>query len=66
MDERPTVQLLGLDVVVDRHLPQGKQTVGPADIVAIEVMNASVSLAASSLWPSTIRLDRPGGIARCT
>jgi len=30
---------LQLDDIVDRHLPQGKHTVRPADIVAIEVIN---------------------------
>jgi transposase len=30
---------LHLDAIVDRHLPQGKETVRPADIVAIEVIN---------------------------
>jgi hypothetical protein len=30
---------LHLDEIVDRHLPQGKETVRPADIVAIEVIN---------------------------
>ena len=32
-------KFLGLDEIVDRHLPQGKETVRPADIVAIEVIN---------------------------
>ena len=32
-------KLLGLDEIVDRHVPQGKETVRPADIVAIEVIN---------------------------
>jgi transposase len=32
-------QMLGLDQIVDRHIPQGKHTVRPADIVAIEVIN---------------------------
>jgi transposase len=31
--------LLELDTIVDRHLPQGKETVRPADVVAIEVIN---------------------------
>lgn len=31
--------LLELDVIMDRHLPQGKETVRPADVVAIEVIN---------------------------
>ena len=30
---------LGLDNIVDRHLPQGKEDVRPADVVAIEVIN---------------------------
>lgn len=32
-------QLLELDQIVARHLPQGKEIVPPADIVAIEVIN---------------------------
>jgi transposase len=32
-------KLLSLDEIVDRHMPQGKETVRPADIVAIEVIN---------------------------
>ncbi|HEY2884936.1 MAG TPA: IS1634 family transposase [Pirellulales bacterium] len=32
-------QYVGLDVIVARHLPQGKETVPPADVVAIEVIN---------------------------
>ena len=30
---------LGLDEIVARHLPRGRQTVAPADVVAIEVIN---------------------------
>jgi hypothetical protein len=30
---------LGLDDIIARHVPQGKETVRPADIVAIEVIN---------------------------
>src|SRR6266571_3938119 len=30
---------LGLDDIVDRHLPQGKEDIRPADVVAIEVIN---------------------------
>jgi hypothetical protein len=30
---------LGLDAIIDRHLPQGQETVRPADMVAIEVIN---------------------------
>jgi hypothetical protein len=32
-------QFLGLDDIIRRHVPQGKETVPPADIVAIEVIN---------------------------
>jgi transposase len=32
-------KFLGLDEIVDRHVPQGKEIVRPADIVAIEVIN---------------------------
>jgi transposase len=31
--------LLDLDAIIDRHVPQGKETVRPADVVAIEVIN---------------------------
>jgi transposase len=31
--------LLDLDNIVNRHLPQGKETVRPADVIAIEVIN---------------------------
>ena len=44
---------LKLDDIVDRHLPSGKQTVRPADIVAIEVINRLCAPAASSPWPNT-------------
>jgi len=32
-------QLLQLDQIVARHVPQGKETIAPADIIAIEVIN---------------------------
>ena len=32
-------QFLGLDHIIGQHVPQGKETVPPADIVAIEVIN---------------------------
>jgi len=32
-------QFLGLDAIVERHIPSGKHSVRPADIVAIEVIN---------------------------
>jgi transposase len=31
--------LLDLDAIINRHVPQGKETVRPADVVAIEVIN---------------------------
>jgi transposase len=31
--------LLDLDTIISRHVPQGKETVRPADVVAIEVIN---------------------------
>jgi hypothetical protein len=31
--------LLDLDAIIDRHVPAGKETVRPADVVAIEVIN---------------------------
>ena len=31
--------LLDLDAIIDRHVPPGKETVRPADIIAIEVIN---------------------------
>src|SRR5271156_3506218 len=32
-------RFLKLDEILDRHVPQGKETIRPADIVAIEVIN---------------------------
>lgn len=32
-------RFLGLDEIVNRHVPQGKESVRPADIIAIEVIN---------------------------
>lgn len=32
-------KFLHLDEIVDRHVPQGKETIRPADVVAIEVIN---------------------------
>ncbi len=32
-------QFLGLDDIIRRHVPQGKETVDPADMVAVEVIN---------------------------
>jgi Domain of unknown function (DUF4277) len=36
---RENRRFLHLDEIVDRHLPQGKETIRPADVVAIEVIN---------------------------
>ena len=30
---------LNLDEIVERHIPRGKETISPADVVAIEVIN---------------------------
>ena len=49
---------LKLDEIVDRHLPQGKESIRPADIVAIEVINRFVRLAVSLHWRSTGTLRR--------
>jgi len=32
-------RFLGLDAIIERHLPAGKHTIRPADVVAIEVIN---------------------------
>ncbi len=32
-------QFLGLDRIIDRQVPQGRETIRPADVVAIEVIN---------------------------
>ena len=52
-------KFLHLDEIVDRHVPQGKETVRPADIVAIEVINRLCAPAANSPWPSTGIAPRP-------
>ena len=46
-------KFLHLDEIVERHVPQGKETIRPADIVAIEVINRLGTRAASSPWRST-------------
>ncbi len=44
--------LLDLDAIINRHMTQGKETVRPADVVAIEVINRLCIRAASSPWPN--------------
>lgn len=54
-------KMLGLDVIVDRHVPQGKETARPADIVAIEVINRLCApcseFALAEHWYRTCALD---------
>ena len=58
-------KFLHLDEIVDRHVPQGKETVRPADIVAIEVINrlcgpCSEFALAEHWYPSTALEDLLG------
>jgi transposase len=58
-------KFLHLDEIVDRHVPQGKETVRPADIVAIEVINrlcapCSEFALAERWYPSTALEDLLG------
>jgi transposase len=54
-------QYLGLDDIVDRHLPQGKEDVRPADVVAIEVINRLCGpcseFALAERWYATTALE---------
>jgi len=43
-------KLLGLDEIIDRHRPQGKETVRPADIVAIEVIKRLCAPCSEFAW----------------
>ena len=43
-------KLLGLDEIIDRHRPQGKETVRPADIVAIAVINRLCAPCSEFAW----------------
>jgi transposase len=60
-------QLLQLDQIVDRHVPTGKHTVRPADVVAIEVMNRLCApcseLALAEHWYAATGLEDLLGIA---
>ena len=58
-------QYLKLDEIVDRHVPQGKETIRPADVVAIEVINR-LCAAVQRVRPgrALVRFDGPGRPAR--
>lgn len=59
-------QYVGLDRIVERHVPQGKETVAPADIVAIEVINRLCQpcseFALAEHWYASTALDDLLGI----
>lgn len=59
-------QYVGLDAIVARHVPQGKETVPPADIVAIEVINRLCQpcseFALAEHWYASTALDDLLGI----
>jgi transposase len=60
-------QLLHLDAIVDRHVPAGKETVRPADVVAIEVINRLCAprseFALAEHWYASTGLDDLLGVA---
>ena len=49
---------VGLDEIVDRHVPQGKETIGPADMVAIEVINRLCDPCATRAGRALVRRHR--------
>jgi len=59
-------QYLGLDRIVERHVPQGKETIPPAGIVAIEVINRLCQpcseFALAEHWYASTALDDLLGI----
>jgi transposase len=59
-------QYVGLDTIVARHVPQGKETIRPADIVAIEVINRLCQpcseFALAEHWYASTALDDLLGI----
>jgi len=59
-------QYVGLDTIVARHVPQGKETIPPADIVAIEVINRLCQpcseFALAEHWYASTALDDLLGI----
>jgi transposase len=58
---------LGLDEIVARYLPQGKETVRPADVVALEVVNRLCQpcseFAVAEHWYASTGLDELLGVA---
>ena len=62
-------KLLKLDEIVARHVPHGKETVRPADIVAIEVINRlcapCTEFALAEHWYATTALDDLLGVPDC-
>jgi transposase len=60
-------QFLGLDDIISCHVPQGKETVRPADVVAIEVINRlcqpSSEFALAEQWYRTTALEDLLGVA---
>ena len=62
-------RFLGLDEIVDRYLPQGKETVRPADIVAIEVINRLCGpcseFALAEHWYASTGLEELLGVPDC-
>jgi hypothetical protein len=59
-------KFLHLDEIVDRHVPQGKETLRPADIVAIEVINRLCSpcseFALAEHWYASTALEELLGV----
>lgn len=62
-------QLLELDQIVDRHVPQNKETIAPADIVAIEVINRLCQpcseFALAEHWYASTGLEDLLGVPDC-
>src|SRR5262249_25291938 len=60
-------KFLHLDGIVDHHLPQGKETIRPADIVAIEAINRLcapyIELALGGHWYAWTALEGLLGVA---
>ena len=55
---------LKLDEILDRHVPQGKETIRPADIVAIEVINRlCAAVHGVRTGRALVRVDGPRGPA---
>jgi transposase len=63
-------RFLKLDEILDRHVPQGKETIRPADIVAIEVINRLCSpcseFALAEHWYASTGLEDLLGIPDST